>query len=129
MKHVFCSVRHAPPESYGDCVRACIASILNKTSEEVPHFFADGKPGGLLLVREYLKTLKRDIWFTHCPAEWSFQQVMDFVGEANPDHHYMLMPDKHAVVCKGDKKVHDPAWFPVPLDQPSECWVIGIITI
>ncbi len=30
---------HNPPETYGDCYRACIASLLDLGLDDVPHFY------------------------------------------------------------------------------------------
>lgn len=32
-------IKHNPPETYGDCHRACIASVTGHDIETVPHFF------------------------------------------------------------------------------------------
>lgn len=34
--------KHNPPESWGDCTRACVASVFDLPSELVPHFAFDG---------------------------------------------------------------------------------------
>ena len=40
---VYSTVPHKPEEGlYGDCHRACVASVLELPSEAVPHFFAKG---------------------------------------------------------------------------------------
>lgn len=42
MKPVYMTVTHDPPNSYGDCFRCCVASILEVNVEEVPHPYAGG---------------------------------------------------------------------------------------
>lgn len=45
MRYEFTRVRHNPPESYGDCLRMCVASILDRDWQDVPHFFETGFDG------------------------------------------------------------------------------------
>lgn len=46
MKPVDMASTHDPPDSYGDCFRACVASVLTVPGAAVPHFLADGGEGG-----------------------------------------------------------------------------------
>lgn len=43
MKPQMMSVPHLPPEQFGDCYRACIASILEVSIDTVPHCGARGE--------------------------------------------------------------------------------------
>ena len=48
------SVEHNPPHSYGDCHRACFATILGLPMEDVPHFYEHPDNDGEMLIREFL---------------------------------------------------------------------------
>lgn len=109
-------LRHHNPEdgSYGDCMRACIASLLDRRSSEVPHFFdydqrARGAGPGIEAMNEWLQALG-----------WGYIEI--FV--AHPFHptvvrnylrgfHVMLglsprgVP--HAVIGRGGVLFHDPS--------------------
>lgn len=39
------SVAHAPPHSFGDCFRVCVAAVLDLDATEVPHVFDKGQDG------------------------------------------------------------------------------------
>jgi hypothetical protein len=39
------TINHDPPHSYGDCFRACIASILEIEPTDIPHPYEGGEDG------------------------------------------------------------------------------------
>lgn len=41
MTPVDMTTAHEPPNSFGDCYRACVASLLDMRNDDVPHFFDD----------------------------------------------------------------------------------------
>jgi len=55
-----CLVKNDPPYSYGDCLRACIASLLEMPTANVPHFVHDGCEPAITYqrVREWLADRK-----------------------------------------------------------------------
>lgn len=120
MTPVMRSIPHDPSNGlYGDCHRACIASLLDLPLEEVPHFAHDNPSGevfwdrqsvfldshGLAGVnvafvegttREHLRRYCR----TNCPG------VYCILGGTSP-----LGVDHSVVACDGDV-VHDPSGHP-----------------
>lgn len=114
-------------EAPSDCIRACVASIIERT--DVPNFCSeDGKVYDWAALRGYLKQHGFSIFLVAEP-ELPFAQY----ALSNPDEHYILMADfdgiDHAVVCKADKIVHDPAWQYHPLTGPHSIgvYIVGII--
>lgn len=128
-----CIVKHNPPESYGDCVRACIASILDR--DDVPHYY-DGRP--LTEVHEATrKWLMENVglapFFTTLEADATLEEVLAYVATNNPDSFYLLMcqteAGDHCVLCKGDKVVHDPAWYRTAIKGAHSLgvWVVMVL--
>lgn len=122
MTPVFCSIPHAPGEGkFGDCLRACVATILDLGREHVPHF-ADGiKPEDDAMIsferlREYLATRKMfPLFVGYDSGAADFDEVMRMVAHFNGAVHAILLcgtPNdvNHAVVVKAGKVVHDPSW-------------------
>jgi hypothetical protein len=129
MEKRYCSVPHNPPHTYGDCIRACLATLID--DDKFPHFFNGiteteevwGK------IRNYLKG-KGNLLIL-----FSISDVKEF-SEVNPDLTFMVMGITqnhllHAVLCKDNKVVHDPARITKtftdikPIEQGE--WIIGII--
>jgi hypothetical protein len=129
MKPVHCRIKHDPPHSYGDCWRACIASLLEiSRPEDIPHFAEDGCDfeTSVARIREYL--FPNNAFLTHFAGSIPLNDVLSFMGQRNPNIYYLLCAEGHVVVCKDDKIVHDPAWFKTALVPPSEQWVVLVIT-
>jgi len=114
-----CRVSHKPPETYGDCLRACVATVFDvKDIDEVPHFYHDGCDGdtGRARMDEWL--LARGYRSMYIGYDGSALPILDDVlhnmHEINPNVTYILYgrndSGDHAVVCKGDKVVNNPAW-------------------
>lgn len=123
MTPVFCSVPHKPDEGKnGDCLRACVATILDLGREEVPHFAADIKPGedGWLALDRLTVFLRQrkmvPLFFAYNgghPA--SYDEILKQVAHFNGDAHAILLcgargGTDHAVIVKGGAVVHDPGW-------------------
>ncbi len=114
---VTCRIPHKPEEGkYGDCFRACVASILELGANDVPHF-SDGDPGGEemhRLLREFLAPKKLTSVFVGFDASEGFANVMEMFDMMNGHIHAILFcandSGNHAVVIKGGKVVHDPSW-------------------
>jgi hypothetical protein len=137
MTPVKCRVKHDPDEgTYGDCVRACIASLLEFDAEQVPHFFDHGSDGviGQSRIEDWLSKVGYTPFFVHVDgASHTLDDVLQYMGTHNPNAHYMLYgrtsSGDHVVVAQGNKIVHDPAWFPIPLIKSSDngFWSIMVI--
>lgn len=105
-----CHVKHNPPYQYADCVRACVATMIDR--DDVPHVF-DGRAFDkawqdlrIWLRIMYGKTLS--IFPTEDHAE--------FMKENNPGTAYMLLCSAssggdHAIICRDGARIHDPAWY------------------
>lgn len=117
MKPVPMQVKHNPPHSYGDCFRACLASVLER--DDVPHFMEDGgsddwhadveawlNPRGYSFI---------DIPFA-APEGYKLETLLEVIGHANPGVYYLLGAvspgGRHCVVCLDKAIVHDPAGRP-----------------
>ena len=122
-----CLVKHDPPSSYGDCVRACVASMLDKRTADVPHFAHDGPDGDTL--RKRLSD-----WLDAAPC-WiglpgSLDEVQEFMRVVNPGVWYMLISADHAVICRNGTVQHDPAWVRVALVPPADgVWYLMVLTV
>lgn len=133
---VVCRVKHDPENgTYGDCIRACVASIMELDAEAVPHFVRDNPDGdvGIIRLREWLAPLGYSFWLSaHEGCERT--ELFDQIASDNPDMHYMLfgltsMNMPHVVVCCGDRIVHDPSWTQSSVSKPTAggFWVVGVI--
>lgn len=117
-------VKHDPPHSYGDCVRACVASIFDADDiEAVPHFFEDGCDPDTAFAR--LRSWAEDRGFVpfvaHYGADVSFEALRVHVGRQSSKLTYIVMGGGHAVVCRGHRVVHDPGWVPTTL-KTDDVW-------
>lgn len=128
MEPRMCMTIHNPPESYGDCIRACIATLTD--DDKVPHVFSDklSAEDSWHQLREYLKGKRKFLFLT------TVKDPFDEMAENNPNIPFMLIcsTDKgnHAVICKNGEVVHNPAYYNSEIKGPpegSEEWVIGII--
>ena len=106
MKPRYCQVIHNPPQSYGDCVRACLATLTD--DDGIPHVFDERPPEeSWKQIRAYLATKgKKLLVFT--------LESLEDMAETNPDIPYMLLGKQvfgglHAVVGMNGKILHDPA--------------------
>jgi len=113
MKPRYCQVPHNPPHSYGDCIRACIATMIDR--DDVPHTFdgADNEKSWYDL-RSYLKSHGKNIALFIYEGD----DPMDWMREVNHDITYMLMgSDKHKVnhaivvsYLSGMRTTHNPSY-------------------
>ena len=130
MNYRTCRVKHNPPESYGDCIRACVASIMD--SDDVPHTF-DGRPPleAWNDLRSWLKPFNYTIFATHFQPEETIEDVFEFMDVVNPDGVYMLLcrtnGGDHCVVCRGGKKIHDPSMTPSKITAPPQTTGVYVI--
>lgn len=131
-----CKVKHDPPNSWGDCLRACVASILDVPEvERVPHFVFDGNDEqGVIRFKDYLRQLHHVRPF-YMGIGGELDDVFRMMAEVNRDIEYLLFcrcgGGDHVVVCKNDKVIHDPAWYKQAITGPCESagglWVIVVL--
>lgn len=124
--------------TYGDCVRACIASILELPAQDVPHFYYDGDgKEGMKRAREWLNARSQSLFVTFYPGDTEVADLLNIVGEQNPDTHYMLFgvaegEGNHCVVCQNNEIVWNPAWFGSKINGPLSdigVWGVGVIAV
>lgn len=105
-----CRVSDKPEEGqYGDCIRACIATLIDR--DDVPHPFAE--PDTVMQawaeMRAYLKQHGKNI------AMFALEEHADFMRENNAGVPYLLLHKTargaHCVVCIDGQVIHDPAWY------------------
>lgn len=131
---VMCSVMQKPEAgTYGDCVRACVASVLELPSNHVPHFYVDGDgerafdrlrqflaerkliPAYFPLICSNIDDVKLHMW-----AEYAETEYLLFCSVDGGDH---------CIVGKGDKIIHDPALYVVRNYEKhtSGVWIVIIL--
>ena len=116
--------------TYGDCMRACICSLLHLDPQDVPHFFEDGCDfrTAMVRLREWLRSRKLNIFVTFFDAGCDVAFIFDHMQMENPGQHYLLLSKDHVVICKDSAIVHDPAWYRTALEKPDEVWIVGVLT-
>lgn len=138
MTPAMCRVKHNPPQSYGDCLRACIASVMDLDAEHVPHF-ADMCARGdeaRASARRWLGLRGLTITAFALDGDETVQGVLDWMAENNPDTTWLLFGSTgsdggdHVVVCRGGAVVHDPAWYPSSIKRVGSCgyWEIWVVS-
>ncbi len=91
---------------YGDCMRACVASILEVPIESIPNFMEDGPDRFEKAIRDWTK--EQDFLLVDTICEKAVESVF-------PDCYMIAMgkspniDGNHAVVYYNGKMVHDPS--------------------
>lgn len=115
MKPVDMIVKHDPANgSWGDCTRACVASIFELPAEEVPHFAQYGEEEPVDGVLPWITRLRQ--WLTPRGFGMIFVEVQSkeqhWSGEAMAFHHMRAGKTRrgtfHDTVYFGDILAHDP---------------------
>lgn len=138
MQYHQCQIPHKPDEGkYGDCLRACIASMLNVPNVlDVPHFLFDGRTDLVDdRLRDYLALHRMNIALHAFGGLETCDMIMNVTGQVNPGIPYLLFCNNgdgdHVIIIKDGKVLHDPSWFRAgpykPLDQ-NGYWVLGVLT-
>lgn len=137
-----CRIKHDPPHSYGDCLRACIATVMDTDTEQVPHFADMGATAdeALASARRWLSGRGLTIAGFVFPGSESLPDLLGWMGENNPTVTWLLFgstrhPDgsghggDHVVVCRGGEVVHDPQWIPNRIKSPHSTghWFIWVV--
>lgn len=124
-----CLVKHDPANGkYGDCLRACIATILDLESETIPNFAEQPHDTWLSRLRTWLETqgLAPIMFVTDNDPRSTMQEM-------NPTAPYILFAGTaegdHCVVCIGDKVEWNPSWYPTPIIGPlsNGLWQILVL--
>lgn len=110
---------------FGDCLRACVASIFDKPSSEVPHFadltrFPAGHEKAL---RDWLRPQGFSVLYIGVPAA-DYEQTCQNLAAYGMDAYHLLGGEvrgqKHVVVAQFGICVHDPGLSFVGLAPDSE---------
>jgi len=124
----------------GDCVRACIASLLELNPLMVPDFFADGVHAiqGWKAVDDFLKPMKLKIAQIGYPAaDLPLDDFIMALAVANPGITFMLTGQapsgrNHMVLICDGKIVHDPSWsntgLTAPIGGDFPMWRLSLLT-
>lgn len=121
-----CIVKHDPPNSYGDCLRACIASLLNiQNAEDVPHFYRDGDDErGAIELRAFLAGRGYRPFYMGLRAPTTVEDIFHMMSELNTDVEYLLFCQcsggDHVVLCRNGLIIHNPAWYRSPITGPCD---------
>ena len=103
--------KHQPSKGiYGDCYRACIASILEKPIEDVPHFLIDDPAQEIY--EERIQKFFNESNIARICIPYITNPILH-MKNVNPGIYYILSGTTsdnigHSVVCIDDKIVHDP---------------------
>lgn len=129
-----CQVVHNPKYGFhGDCLRACIASILDMEPETVPHFYQDGCSAveGERRISDFLRSRQLGYFCAYFPGDVELDALLKHVAEgSSPDVHQILICSvnggNHAVLISGGKIVHDPALYIVRNYEATDLgiWVV-----
>lgn len=146
MKKRFAEIPHNPDKGqFGDCFRACIASITEYPLSDVPNFCdpdAGDWPDNL-----HVWLGERGMGYFEiglCPPDGNrgtLRWILSVMKERAPGVYYILsgqskgFPElNHAVVCLGDRLVHNPSStaegeFGIGGPCPeSQAFLVGVIT-
>ena len=108
--------RHQPEKGiYGDCLRTCVAMLLDRRRDEIPHWLDKGDVDGWDEERDRWMELQ-GLWFIEIPYTGEGIQA-DHIArvrlEMNPGVPFMLTGKSprltnHCVVIDGNGDIHDP---------------------
>jgi hypothetical protein len=126
MKFHYQNTKHNPPESYGDCMRTCVACLLDRDPESVPNWFDPQSrykpPAGETFepwrdMEEWLSDAGYLLLKVDVAGELS--HVLLYMEQQNPSVLFILAGDGHAVIACGGKILHDPSWLSLGVKEPS----------
>lgn len=127
-------IKHDPENGqYGDCHRACVATILGMDSDEVPHFYGDPgvKPFGQEIIDDFLHSLgltEANVYYT---GDTPLEDILKVTAHGMPGCPAILggksrAGTNHSVVILDGKIVNDPTENGIvgPLDNDIYCVTI-----
>lgn len=120
MKPVKQKYRHDPGNGiYGDCDRACIASMLELTCDDVPHFFdgpeREDPEKAFKARREWLEERGVEFFVLNLlPGDMTPEGMINYLSIRNPGKYFLLTGESrngtgHVVICRDGEIVHDPS--------------------
>lgn len=128
MTPVFCGVSHDPNNgSDGDCLRACIATVLNLPAEAVPHVMrSSGNVAEMWQeLRDHLKLSGLAPVVMNFAGQIPLNELLTVFEAQNPGAVVIVIGtghygSTHAVVAQGGEIVHDPSLSSEGLVSPVE---------
>lgn len=116
--------RHNPPETYGDCHRACLASLLDLPIEAVPHVCDTLAKEWKERERKFLASL--GLIPIAVPLYGELKNVLKVSGILNPDVEYFILGGTsknecgHSVIANKFGIAHDPSLDNAGIIGPME---------
>ena len=107
-------INHDPEKNqFGDCFRACIATLLDIPIDDVPNFAEPWDKFFLNRCRAFLKPLGYGYYEHALLGEYTIKQCLKYMADQNANMYYIFVGGtetgtNHAVVCLNDAVVHDP---------------------
>lgn len=100
--------------SWGDCFRACLASLLGLPLGDVPHFMDKGVGSEAAGVASRAWLGARGLMLVEIPMTGDLDPVLSTVEHFNPGLRFMLSGHSrtgcdHCVICQGGRIIHDPS--------------------
>lgn len=78
------TVPHDPPNTFGDCHRACFATILGLQPHEVPHFYEHPETDSTALIMEFLSRFGLMQAHVLFPGETNLREILTTLGHTMP---------------------------------------------
>ncbi len=121
MKFHYQNTKHNPPESYGDCMRTCIACLIDRDPATVPNWFDPSQ-----ICEGYNSWAAMDEWLSDVgyvmakiDVAGDLESLQKYMQSMNPGILYILAGDGHAIIMSGGKVLHDPSWLSLGVKEPS----------
>lgn len=130
-----CSVMHNPPQSYGDCLRAVMASYFSiDDMETVPHFYMSGNAEHATdLLHTWLAERGLRMMRVAIPGDATLDEVFAYMSGVNTDIEYLLFcncaDNDHVVICCNDQVIHNPQMYKSYPQGPSpstDMWIVAV---
>lgn len=131
MMEIYQSLKHDPKNGvWGNCHSACLASLLELTEEEVPHFYHNSQPAGTKSgdqcrdeVNEWLA--QRNLYEAVFNYTSPLEEVQNYMEVMNPGVYYILggmstNNSGHSIICRDGKVVHNPSTADIIAPFPNE---------
>ena len=129
-------IGHDPANGrWGDCFRCCIASLLDLSAIDVPHFMDGNNPDGHEEARAWLQERGHD-WFEIPLTGDDIDSIHEAMKRWWGGRHYVVSGTSprgvnHCVVCRDGEIVHDPTHHESGLVGPCDdgyFWV-GVVAV
>lgn len=121
MKEAFqLNLAHRPEEGkWGDCLRACVASLFELEPEEVPHFAENASDVEMTeRLRAWLLPRDLSVFFIQIGSE-EYEETCSAMVESGMDAYHLLGGVgiggvRHVVVARFGRCIHDPTPEGIP---------------